>query len=235
MRAQNTIPRCAVVAAAVVVADQAAKFGVRRTIEACSGAPVSACETLGFIGPLRLLRTREQRQCTRFHAGRIQVNMIAAMGLALLPLQRQRLGHAGWLGAVSLGFAGGATGNLLNRVVFGSVTDFIDVGIGIAFNIADVALVTGVLLAVAGFCRSRLASAGASPGASRTGDSELKLLIDKHASRVLGSPSERAHHQLAVSTLSRAPSSPGSQSKSRFGSTRSEPCVPARGRKERGL
>ncbi len=45
---------------------------------------------------------------------------------------------------------GGATGNLIDRILFGGVTDFIDVFIGRfhwpAFNIADSALTIGVIL-----------------------------------------------------------------------------------------
>lgn len=45
---------------------------------------------------------------------------------------------------------GGATGNLIDRILFGGVTDFIDVFVGRfhwpAFNIADSALTIGVIL-----------------------------------------------------------------------------------------
>jgi signal peptidase II len=42
---------------------------------------------------------------------------------------------------------GGAIGNLINRVSQGSVTDFINLkGSGLAFNLADLALITGSIL-----------------------------------------------------------------------------------------
>lgn len=45
---------------------------------------------------------------------------------------------------------GGAAGNLIDRVIFGSVTDFIDVFVGRfhwpAFNVADSALTIGILI-----------------------------------------------------------------------------------------
>lgn len=43
---------------------------------------------------------------------------------------------------------GGATGNLLDRVRRGAVIDFIDLGWWPAFNLADVAIVTGVAVAI---------------------------------------------------------------------------------------
>ena len=40
---------------------------------------------------------------------------------------------------------GGATGNLLDRVREGSVTDFVDLPLWPAFNVADMAITVGVL------------------------------------------------------------------------------------------
>jgi signal peptidase II len=54
------------------------------------------------------------------------------------------LGGAGLLVAL-----GGATGNLLDRVRRGAVIDFIALGRWPAFNLADVAIVTGVAAALA--------------------------------------------------------------------------------------
>jgi len=41
---------------------------------------------------------------------------------------------------------GGAAGNLLDRVLYGAVTDFIDVGFWPVFNVADTSITLGVLL-----------------------------------------------------------------------------------------
>ncbi|MDO8660606.1 MAG: signal peptidase II [Candidatus Woesearchaeota archaeon] len=43
---------------------------------------------------------------------------------------------------------GGATGNLIDRILFGAVTDFISIGWWPTFNIADSALVVGVVLLI---------------------------------------------------------------------------------------
>jgi len=51
------------------------------------------------------------------------------------------------LGRPVLGLVlGGAVGNLIDRLRFGYVTDFIDVGLWPAFNIADSAITIGVIL-----------------------------------------------------------------------------------------
>jgi len=51
------------------------------------------------------------------------------------------------LNRVALGLIlGGTVGNLVDRLRFGYVTDFIDVGIWPAFNIADSAVVIGVII-----------------------------------------------------------------------------------------
>jgi signal peptidase II len=66
---------------------------------------------------------------------------------------------------LSLGLIlGGATGNLLDRVFFGAVTDFIDVGIGLrrwpTFNVADIGVSVGVFLLAILLLREREPHAG---------------------------------------------------------------------------
>jgi signal peptidase II len=48
---------------------------------------------------------------------------------------------------------GGALGNLVDRVVVGSVIDFIDIGFLPVFNVADSAIVVGVALLLLGIVR----------------------------------------------------------------------------------
>ena len=60
--------------------------------------------------------------------------------------------HGGqtWLSGLNVGLLlGGAFGNLIDRVVAGRVTDFIDVGPWPIFNIADSAVVVGITLLIA--------------------------------------------------------------------------------------
>ncbi len=77
---------------------------------------------------------------------------IAGIGviLALVFLFSHRLTFLNsWLNKIVLGLVlGGTTGNLIDRIRLGSVTDFIDVGIWPLFNIADSAIVVGAVLFV---------------------------------------------------------------------------------------
>ena len=60
--------------------------------------------------------------------------------------------HGGqtWLSGLNIGLLlGGAFGNLIDRVVAGRVTDFLDVGPWPIFNIADSAVVVGITLLIA--------------------------------------------------------------------------------------
>lgn len=55
-----------------------------------------------------------------------------------------------WGRRALMGILGGAVGNLIDRVRFGEVTDFVDVGIGTyrwpVFNVADMAVTIGVAI-----------------------------------------------------------------------------------------
>ena len=59
----------------------------------------------------------------------------------------RRLAANSWLLRIALGLQlGGATGNLIDRVARGYVTDFIDVRVWPIFNVADSAIVVGTAL-----------------------------------------------------------------------------------------
>jgi lipoprotein signal peptidase len=66
------------------------------------------------------------------------------------------------MGVIAVGLqAGGASGNLLDRLLFGGASDVLYFGGGPTWNPADVALGLGTLLATWGLARRRsLASAG---------------------------------------------------------------------------
>lgn len=49
---------------------------------------------------------------------------------------------------------GGAVGNLVDRLFFGQVTDFLDFRIWPVFNLADIAIVAGLLVLGWAICRS---------------------------------------------------------------------------------
>jgi signal peptidase II len=71
--------------------------------------------------------------------------LIAVVVALAIVLYYRYLPSQGWLVRLSLGLQlGGAMGNLLDRIRYGHVVDFIDIGFWPIFNVADVAIVTGV-------------------------------------------------------------------------------------------
>jgi signal peptidase II len=80
----------------------------------------------------------------------------SALALALLGTIYVRLSPADWLGQVSVAaIFGGAIGNLIDRVRFGEVIDFLDFSfLGYhwpAFNVADAAITVGVCFLIGHF------------------------------------------------------------------------------------
>jgi signal peptidase II len=84
-------------------------------------------------------------------AGDVSAWLVGAMLVGLLALlvflaARASNGTALWIAAGLL--VGGALGNLADRVRDGAVTDFIDLPLWPTFNLADLAIVAGVILLV---------------------------------------------------------------------------------------
>jgi signal peptidase II len=85
-----------------------------------------------------------------FGSKRVLLSVWALQVLAFLTLVQfgswpNRFDIAAWLGVA----VGGATSNLADRFRRGAVIDFIDVGFWPVFNLADVAITSGVLMTVA--------------------------------------------------------------------------------------
>jgi signal peptidase II len=82
--------------------------------------------------------------------------------IGLIVVYEWREGSHSWLLTVALGLLlGGAIGNLIDRILYGYVTDFIDVGVGdsrfYTFNVADSAISVALfLLIVIALFRERL-------------------------------------------------------------------------------
>lgn len=130
----------------VVGADQAAKAVVE--------ASLTTGEKVDVLGPLGL---------TLSHNRGIAFGLAGGAGAPLILLALAALGVIGYLFAqdptrpgmwVAAGLlAGGAIGNLLDRIASDAVTDYIDLGAWPAFNLADVAISCGVLLLVVLYAR----------------------------------------------------------------------------------
>jgi signal peptidase II len=130
--------RAALVAAGTVAADQAVKALVRTTIE--RGRDVD------LILGLRLVNVRNRGIAFGLFAdgGALLVLFaLAALAALLVFFARHRDRPLVWLPTGLL--IGGATGNLIDRAREGAVTDFVDLPLWPAFNLADVAITFGVL------------------------------------------------------------------------------------------
>lgn len=73
--------------------------------------------------------------------------LIAVVVVLAIVLYQRRLPAGGWLIRLTLGLQlGGAVGNLLDRLHYGYVIDFIDIGFWPIFNLADASIVMGVAI-----------------------------------------------------------------------------------------
>jgi signal peptidase II len=136
--AGRTAVRTALVAVAVVVADQVSKAIVRGQISRFEEHEL-------FLG-VKLIHTRNTGVAfSMFSGGGPLVVIIAFVALAaligfFLTHMHRRLV---WLPTGLL--LGGAAGNLIDRIRLGAVTDFIKFPYWPAFNIADICVTFGVL------------------------------------------------------------------------------------------
>ena len=126
---------------AVLVADQAAKAAIEDHLV--------LGEEVDVLGPLKL---------TLSHNAGVAFGLAGGAGAGLVLVTAAALILIGYLFSrkperpgmwVAVGLlAGGALGNLLDRIRADAVTDFVDLGAWPPFNLADVAITCGVLLLV---------------------------------------------------------------------------------------
>lgn len=129
----------AAVCGAVAIADQVSKQVVEHR--------VAIGEVVAVLGPLKLTLTHNEGVAFGL-AGGSGALLVAVTLLALAVVVHLFARHPTrplmWLATGLL--AGGAIGNLIDRVRVGSVTDFIDLPHWPAFNLADAAITCGVAL-----------------------------------------------------------------------------------------
>ena len=134
--------RVGIVFVVVVALDQATKAIIRSSI------PRGSSEKF-FLG-INLVNTRNNGVAFGLLSGGGGV-VIAIIAVALVALVAYFATHADkpllWLPTGLL--LGGAVGNLLDRVRGDAVTDFIDLPLWPAFNVADMAITAGVLVLLA--------------------------------------------------------------------------------------
>jgi lipoprotein signal peptidase len=140
--------RAALVAALVLTADELLKGFVRARLPVCDVHAITPCERLDLLGPLRIVRTENAGSALGYAQGWQIWLVLAVVGLLLVPIYARGLRGGAWLAAIAVGLQlGGATRNLLDRLVLGGATDMLYAGYGVVWNLADVALATGTLLA----------------------------------------------------------------------------------------
>ena len=130
--------RAALVAVGVVAADQAAKALVRSTID--------RGDAVDLVLGIKFVNVRNSGIAFGMFSGGgvvLVIFAIAALTALLVFFARHRDRPLVWLPTGLL--IGGATGNLIDRTREGAVTDFIDLPLWPAFNVADVAITFGVL------------------------------------------------------------------------------------------
>jgi signal peptidase II len=130
--------RAVLVAAGVLALDQATKAIVRREI--------GRGERIEVLPGIDLINTRNRGVAFGLFAdGGALLAIVAAVTLAglLAFFATHTDRRLVWLPTGLL--IAGATGNLIDRVREGSVTDFIDLPLWPAFNVADMAITSGVI------------------------------------------------------------------------------------------
>lgn len=132
-----------VIALAVIVLDQATKVAVAHTL--AGRAPVALAGGLIYLDYTR--NTGAAFSLLQAH-GSLFVVVAVVVSLAIV-LSYRRIAGTSTLTRIALGLVlGGALGNLIDRVRLGYVVDFIDLRWWPVFNLADSAIVIGVILLV---------------------------------------------------------------------------------------
>ena len=163
-------------AALVVLCDQATKFLVREYLQLSQSVPVE-----GFF---RITHTYNTGSAFGLFQGQnTPLIVVAFAGIFILGLIYRSQRPPSNLLRLSLGLqVGGAVGNLTDRLLFGHVTDFLDVGAWPIFNLADSSIVVGLVLLAWVFLkpgRRRVEASVDGPGlagkgASQASDSRLE-------------------------------------------------------------
>jgi lipoprotein signal peptidase len=128
--------------------DQGSKLLVRLSLGVCSRAMLTACDSRHFVGFITVQRAEnvggpfgvlQQPEVWLGVSFVITASILNDLFRSPRPDRRT---------ALAMGLQlGGALGNLLDRVLFGAVTDFLEPGVGLIFNFADIALLAGLVVA----------------------------------------------------------------------------------------
>ncbi len=132
--------------AVIVIADQAAKAAIE--------ARLVPGEDVDLVGPLGLTLTHNRGVAFGLAGGAgppLILFTLAALAVVGYLFARDPTRRGMWVASGLI--AGGAIGNLIDRIRADAVTDYVDISPWPPFNLADVAVVAGVLLLVALYLR----------------------------------------------------------------------------------
>lgn len=140
-----------VLAAAVLVVDQATKVLVRATMD--------MHQSIGLVPGLELTFVTNTGIAFGFFPGRqVAVAILTVVALCAIAVALAGLvARSPWVAAGAGLLVGGSIGNLIDRLAHGAVTDFIDPARWPAFNVADIGIVVGAGLIVLGLLREEAA------------------------------------------------------------------------------
>jgi len=128
------------VAALVLAADQLSKHLVREMLPPGGSYPSTDFPRLTYV-------TNTGSAFGLFNNQSILLAITAVVGVAAIIFYYRYASVQNTFLKLGLGLQlGGAVGNLVDRVRFGEVTDFIEVGFWPVFNLADSAIVVGVVV-----------------------------------------------------------------------------------------
>ncbi len=137
----------AVAATGTFAVDQATKLGVR--------AGIHPGERIDLVVGAGLVRARNEGIAFGLFPGnRAVVATLTVVALVVIAAALVRLAPQSLPVAVGGGLlVGGSVGNLVDRLIHGGVTDFIDLPAWPAFNVADIGIVVGAAIIALGLLR----------------------------------------------------------------------------------
>jgi signal peptidase II len=129
----------------VIVLDQVTKHMVRDRMQ--------LDQSISVMGDnIRLTYVENSGMAFGIHIpdGMIFTLISIAATIAIIYYLNQQWNSSGWIKSALALILGGAVGNLIDRIAFARVVDFIDVGVGRyrwpVFNVADSAVVVGMIM-----------------------------------------------------------------------------------------
>jgi signal peptidase II len=141
------------VALVCLTADQLAKLYVRASLPLCNQFPIVDCARMR-LGPITLIRVQNRGTGYLFLRDPVVALVLGLLGCVLVLVYAAWLGRLSWVAVAGVGLqAGGALSNVLDRLLVGAANDYVNVTRTFTFNLADLMLLVGTVLAVASIVR----------------------------------------------------------------------------------